>query len=113
MNKTLFSFPSISAKKLVYKSEALEDTQEALWEPVVTSLERLCDGDQHCRLMIFVRDDDFARTGAKKNVIGRFQTSFRELLDAAQTGRTFRLERNTSGKSAGILTVKQCEYLDD
>ncbi len=98
--------------KLVYKSEALKDTQRATWEPVVTSLGRLCKGDIHRRLKILLRDDDMVREGDDRS-IGSFETSFRELMDAAETGRTYRVERRHDDKVAGILSVEECTYLDD
>ena len=97
----------------VYKSEALLNTQHAEWEPVVTSLQRLCKGDIHRRLFIMVGDDDDVREGETACKIGGCETSFRELMDAAKTGRTFRLERRNDAERGGILSVVECVYLDD
>ena len=34
-------------------------------------------------------------------------------MDAAETGRTYRVERRHDDKVAGILSVEECTYLDD
>ena len=85
----------------IYKSEVIQDNLNPTWRPFITSVNKICDGDYHQKVILQIFDHDQT---TKSDFIGSVEFTLREIMEASQARTSFQI---MTKKKAGELFVEK------
>eukprot|EP00124_Ichthyophonus_hoferi_P003790 Ihof_evm5s354 gene=Ihof_evmTU5s354 len=95
----------------IYSTEVVKNTLNPVWAPFEVRMQQLCNGDEDRKLKF--ECFDWNKSG-REDVIGAFQTTLRELIEAGETKKPYTIinpskSKKSSYRGSGSIIVEHCE----